>query len=340
MVDHPSSLVGLKPQFFNLFGYMSFFVDFLTTCSIVGIWPRFIEPRMLKTTKLKWKLDKEVSHLDGIKIVHLTDLHLNAKTSQKFLDKIVRRVNWLKPDLILFTGDFLCYSHLECPQRLSSFLSRLEASLGSYCSFGNHDYAKYVTLSREGVYDLLPPPNPLSGVLRGLRTLFTPLKTGTEVSEKVLSISVNEELCQLLRSTPFKLLENTTVTLPIGLNLSGLGDLALGRCHPKTAFLGYNPQFPGIVLSHNPDSLPRLLDYPGDWILCGHTHGEQIHIPWPKWGREISKKLARLQNRAYTRGLFTVGNHKKLYVNRGLGCHKPFRLFSPPEICLITAVKD
>lgn len=319
---------------------MSLLVDFLAVCSIVGIWPRYIEPRTLKITELEWKLEKKEEHLEGLKIVHLTDLHFNEKTSQKFLDKIVRRVCRLKPDLILFTGDFLCYSQLDHAEKLASFLCRLEAPLGSFCSLGNHDYAKYVTLNPEGVYDLLPPPNPLLGIWKGISTLFSSSVTGTQVAEKVLSVSVNEELCALLRRTPFKLLENATVTLPIGLNLSGLGDLALGRCRPHTAFAGYNPEFPGIVLSHNPDSLPALMEYPGEWILCGHTHGEQIHIPWPKWGRSLSQKLARLQNHAYTRGLFTLANHKKMYVNRGLGCHKPFRLFSPPEVCLIKGVKQ
>lgn len=318
---------------------MSLLIDFLAASSILGIWPRFIEPRCLKTTELKWKLDKSNNHLDGLKILHLTDLHFNEKMSKKFLDKIIYQKEQLKPDLILFTGDFLCYSQLEKPKRLSSFLCRLEAPLGSFCTFGNHDYAQYVSLNHEGIYDLRTPPKPLTGIYRGLQTLFSKTKTGTKVSERVHSISFNDALCDLLRTTPFKILENATTTLSIGLNLSGLGDIALGRCRPKTAFAGYNTQFPGIILSHNPDSFPFLLDFPGCWILSGHTHGEQIHIPWPKWGKNITQKLARLENRVYTRGLFEVGN-KKLYVNRGLGCHKPFRLFSPPEMCLIRAVKQ
>src|SRR3984957_2470211 len=157
---------------------MSLIVDFLATCSIVGIWPRFIEPRLLKTTELHWELDKEAHHLDGLRIVHLTDLHFHERIPQTFLDKIVRHVNRLKPDLILFTGDFLCYSHIEDPKKLSSFLCHFETSHGCYCSFGNHDYANYVTLSHEGIYDLLSPPNPLTGIFRGLRTLLSPPKTG------------------------------------------------------------------------------------------------------------------------------------------------------------------
>ena len=316
---------------------MSLVIDFLASCSVFGIWPRFIEPRMLKTTELTWQLPRAASHLDKLKILHITDLHFHSKMPTAFLEKIVRRVNRLKPDLIVFTGDFLCYSHLENPEQLCSFLCRLHAPLGSFCTFGNHDYSRYVSLNAEGKYDLVTPPNPITGVFRGLKTLLSPAVPMNGVSEKTLTIPLHEELCALLRKTPFKLLENTTVTLPIGLNLTGLGDLALGRCRPQTAFAGYNTQVPGIVLSHNPDSLPALLEYPGDWVLTGHTHGEQIHIPWPAWGRSLSQKLARLQT-AYTRGLFVVGD-KKLYVNRGLGCHKPFRLFSPPEICLIQASK-
>jgi uncharacterized protein len=283
-------------------------------------------------------LGKASAHLENLKIIHLSDLHFHQGISQKFLDKIIYKVTALKPDLILFTGDFICYSRLEESERLARFLSHLEAPLGSFCVFGNHDYAEYVTLNREGIYEQLSPPNPLTGLFRGIRTLCSKQKTGSRISEMALTIAFHTGLCALLQKTPFKLLENMTVTLPIGLNLSGLGDLALGRCRPQTAFHGYNTQFPGIVLSHNPDTFPLLLNFPGDWILSGHTHGEQIHIPWPKWGRRISQKLARLENSEYTRGMFTVGE-KKLYVNRGLGCHKPFRLFSPPEVCFIQTVR-
>ena len=292
---------------------------------------------MLKTTALTWHLPPAAAHLDKLKILHISDLHFHDQIPQSFIEKIIKRANRLKPDILVFTGDFLCYSQLENPTRLLSFLCRLRAPLGSFCTFGNHDYSHYVSLHSDGRYDMITPPNPLSGVFRGLKTLLSSPILMKGVSEKTLGIPLHEELCALLQKTPFQILENTTFTLPIGLNLTGLGDLALGRCKPQIAFTDYNPQFPGIILSHNPDTLPSLLDYPGDWILSGHTHGEQIHIPWPSWGRRLSKKLARLET-PYTRGLFTIGS-KRLYVNRGLGCHKPFRLFSPPELCLIQAVK-
>ncbi len=313
---------------------MSLFVDFLSIASVVGIWPRFIEPKMVSISETPWHLEPDQAHLDNLTIIQLSDLHFHKGVSQKFLDKIVRRVCRKRPDLILFTGDFLCYSQLEEAERIKDFLQRLKAPLGCFCIFGNHDYSQYVSRNREGIYDLIPPPNPLRGVLKGISTIFSAPQTRYGVSDAVLSIEHHQELCSLLKQTHFQLLENATVTLPLGLNITGLGDMALGRCRPETAFAGYNRKFPGMILSHNPDSFPKLLDYPGDWILSGHTHGEQIHFPWPKFLNRVSQKLARLDNREYTRGLFTVGD-KKMYVSRGLGCHKPFRFCSVPEISVI-----
>lgn len=316
---------------------MSFFIDAFSILSLVGLWPRFIEPRLLFTTELVWDLPLQHRHLDGLKIVHITDLHFHAKMPQRFLDKLALRIRQINPDLIFFTGDFLCYSQLEDPERLTAFLQKLDARLGSFCSFGNHDYAHYVSRNKEGVYDRIPPPPPFSGLMRGIRTLFTKTNCKSGVSEQARSIPLHNGLIGILEKTPFKWLENSTFTLPIGLNITGLGDFALGRCQHEKAFQDYNPAWPGIVLSHNPDTLPSLASCPGEWILSGHTHGEQIHFPWPKWARRVSQKLARLDNPDYTRGLYSIGK-KQVYVNRGLGCHKPFRFCSPPEICVIKAV--
>src|ERR1700722_8116601 len=90
-------------------------VDFLCLATLVGIWPRFIEPKRLKNTVLKLYLPNK--ELSGLKIIHLTDLHFHAGTSARFLNKIAARLRQEKPDLVLFTGDFICYSKMEERQR-------------------------------------------------------------------------------------------------------------------------------------------------------------------------------------------------------------------------------
>ena len=313
---------------------MSFLVDLVSICSIVGIWPRFIEPYILKTKKLSWSLDPAHRHLKGFTIAQISDLHFNKNTSQKFLDKIVRRTLRQKPDVILFTGDFICYSQIEDEKRLKNFLNRLQAPQGSYCILGNHDHSSYVSLNHQGTFDLMERPNPATAMLRGFRALMRTHKITYNISDRARSLPPHQNLLELLDQTPFTLLENTTVTLPAGLNITGLGEYSVDRCRPKTAFAGYDRRYPGIVMSHNPDTFSKLASYPGEWVLSGHTHGEQIHFPFLP---ALSKKLARLEFPMYTRGLYQRDG-KKHYVSHGVGSPKPFRFCSFPEIVIIKGV--
>ena len=83
---------------------MSLIVDLLAITSLVGIWPRFVEPRTLRMTELKWELEKKFHHLAGLTMIHLTDLHFHDHFPQKFLTKILQKVHAQKPDLMLFTA--------------------------------------------------------------------------------------------------------------------------------------------------------------------------------------------------------------------------------------------
>lgn len=313
---------------------MSRFFDIVSAASIVGIWPRYLEPRLALVSHIQWELPPMHAHLAGRRFVLLSDLHLHPKMSQAFLDKIVRRTLRQKPDAIFFVGDFLCHSRLHNRDKLKQFLCRLQAPYGSYCVLGNHDYNQYVSCDASGIFAIRQPPNPLTALTRGLKTIFSPPVSGYGVDASAQNVPPHQELISLLQETPFTLLENDTVTLPIGLNITGLGEHALGRSRPKTAFSGYKKELPGVVLTHNPDTFSQLFHYPGELILAGHTHGEQIHLPFL---RPLSKKLTRLANTKYTRGMYQE-NGKLLYVTRGLGSPKPFRLFSPPEIVVIEAV--
>lgn len=318
---------------------MSWMVDVLSISSIVGIWPRYLEPRLLKTSRPHWSLTQKEAHLHPLKIVHLSDLHFHKGLPTRFLNRIADQVMQLAPDLLLFTGDFLCHARLEEEERLCAFLQKLDAPLGAFCVFGNHDYSHYVTRNADGVYSRMQPQSPFRVVGRTLATLASPPKRvpTPSVSEEVGKIGLHEGLCALLEKTPFQLLHNRTVTLPIGLNITGLGDVALGQSLPARAFSGYDPSLPGLILSHNPASLPSLADYPGEWVFLGHTHGEQIHFPWPRWLHRLSHKITSQECGAYTRGRYAMGS-KHIYVSRGLGCHQPFRFCSPPEITLLTTL--
>ncbi len=78
--------------------------------------------------------------LNGLRILHLSDLHLGRKWGRPY-DEFLAKIQQNPPDLILFTGDFVedRYDHRGALPTVLKFLAGLRASVGIYAIFGNHD---------------------------------------------------------------------------------------------------------------------------------------------------------------------------------------------------------
>ena len=76
--------------------------------------------------------------LDGLKIAHLSDLHVGRLTEGAVLDRMVTETNALGADLIAVTGDLINYSLADLPHAIG-LLQRLRAPLGIAVCEGNHD---------------------------------------------------------------------------------------------------------------------------------------------------------------------------------------------------------
>lgn len=308
-----------------------FLWDLWCIVTVVGIWPRFIEPNILSTTHLKLPIKNLPKQLEGLKIVQFSDLHMHAGVSDRFLNRLSQKINRLKPDVLVFCGDVISYGKIKQPERLKKFLNSLSAPYGCYAICGNHDYAGCVAVNEHGDYDAWKGSN--SSLSEGYKRLIKPpIVLSKKVTEAAKAIPEHQELKQLWSETPFTLLHNETSLVSINgtkINITGLGEHILGRCLPEQAFAGHDKNYPTIVLSHNPDSAVNLEKYPADIILSGHTHGGQINLPW------VWRKLTLMENPEFKKGLFKLKN-RWLYVNRGIGESMPFRWFAVPEILDLT----
>jgi predicted MPP superfamily phosphohydrolase len=305
--------------------------DLFCTASLIGIWPRFIEPNLIFTTRLSLPIPNLPKDLENFKILQISDIHLNENASNLFLAKLVKKCRALKPDLIVLTGDFICYGALREPERLKSLLQQFQAPYGCYAVLGNHDYASFVSINAKGDYDVITPPAS-SSLSRAFRRLVETKTLTKKTTEQAKSTPMHSALVPLIQETPFKLLHNATETISVKstkLNICGLGEYSLKKNDAAQAFQKYDQSYPGIILLHNPDGAHTLKDYPGDIILSGHTHGGQVNLPW-MW-----KKFTLLENMKFKKGL-KQSDGKWIYINRGLGSVLPFRWFSPPEILLLT----
>jgi predicted MPP superfamily phosphohydrolase len=77
-------------------------------------------------------------NLDGLRIAHLSDIHVGRYTRRGTLPKIVDAVNGLKADLVLFTGDLIDLS-LDDLDRGIDAMKRIDPRHGLAMIEGNHD---------------------------------------------------------------------------------------------------------------------------------------------------------------------------------------------------------
>jgi len=76
---------------------------------------------------------------DGLKIVHLTDLHHSLFTPLEEIQNAVHMANRLRPDLVALTGDYVTLSR-DYIWPLAEALGKLRARLGIFAVLGNHDF--------------------------------------------------------------------------------------------------------------------------------------------------------------------------------------------------------
>ena len=81
--------------------------------------------------------DRLPEGLAGLKIAHLTDLHMSGRIGMSYFQELVQLVNAWSPDLVCVTGDVV-----EYPAQLDWIeptLGGLRSRLGAYYILGNHD---------------------------------------------------------------------------------------------------------------------------------------------------------------------------------------------------------
>jgi predicted MPP superfamily phosphohydrolase len=94
------------------------------------------EARYVKLEKVNIKINKLRK---PYKIVQLSDIHIGGLIDKTFIHNIVQRVNALKPDLVVITGDLVDINITHAQETLDE-LKNLNSTYGTYFIVGNHEY--------------------------------------------------------------------------------------------------------------------------------------------------------------------------------------------------------
>jgi predicted MPP superfamily phosphohydrolase len=289
------------------------FFDFICAVSIVGIYPRYIEPNLIGVTQLQYFT--KYKSLDGLRIVQISDLHFPLPSH--FLDRISKKILAKKPDLIAITGDFIQYSQIKQPDLLKSFLSSLKAPLGCFAVLGNHDYSDYIGIGPQRCYEVRQPVAPARQLKN--RLIKKVKKPSASFAFSLKNIVPHRELVQLLQESGVHLLHNQRLDLRADLRIHGVGEYWAADCDER--IVEDTDQF-SLLLIHNPDGFKLFKEKKIDLALSGHIHSGQVNLPG-------IRRLFLVNEEGYVKGLY---NH--LYVNRGLGGTLPLRMCAIPEITL------
>jgi len=90
----------------------------------------------------QFKLDvPELHHtFDGLRLVHISDIHLGQWISRDRLDGVVGLVNKQNPDVVAITGDFVSFAIDPVISDLKRSLHKLSPKFVTLAVMGNHDH--------------------------------------------------------------------------------------------------------------------------------------------------------------------------------------------------------
>ncbi|MBN1067548.1 metallophosphoesterase [Clostridium botulinum] len=101
----------------------------------------YVEPNLLSVKNIEINNSSNIKNEDTIKIAQISDIHLGEYYTIDKLEKLVNKVNSQNADIIVFTGDlFDNVSKFEDTSKVAPILKKLNAKIGKYAIYGNHDY--------------------------------------------------------------------------------------------------------------------------------------------------------------------------------------------------------
>lgn len=264
----------------------------LIPLSLLVFYSTWIEPFRLGVTHEKYGTSKWSPDAPPLRLLQIGDIHVEyISPRERHLNRLIEE---LKPDLIVFTGDFVNLSNTHDPESekaIREIISQWKAPLGVYCVSG------------------------------------TPL---VEPMERVKAFVKDLDNLKLLPNQWITI--NTPGGALNILGLVVTHDMKRDRDLLKKMMLTAPKNGLHLLLMHPPDIAPEANDAGIDLYLCGHTHGGQIRLPLIGALFSSSHLGNRFIMGRYELGTTTLYTSRGVGLE-GLGAPRA-RFLCPPEIVL------
>ena len=290
-----------------------FIIVFIFLVAGIFLYSRYLATTGLEIREYKIQNDLFTKNFHGFKILHMSDIHYLTTVGEDDLKNIVKKINQLKPDVVVLTGDLLDeyieYSNQEL-EVLETELSKIDVATNKYAISGDEDEKKtewetviknsnFINLNNtyDLIYNGVGSPIMLSG-------LSSNLKEKDMITTKIKAIEEQ--------------IDNTLPTVDQNGN----------------KLYGINNPIYQILLLHEPDYIDEFNYHKFQLILAGHSLNGQIRLPGI--GGILRKKGAtNYQDASYDL------EETKLFISGGIGTTNniPYRFCNRPSVNLYRLTK-
>lgn len=238
------------------------------------------------------------------KLVLISDLH--NKSYGKNNEKVLAKIEEIKPDMILVAGDLVTARPKESAEVALSFVKHISDLCPVYYGMGNHEYRLRLYPENYQIKEYEEKIREMGIILLDNECI------GAGENLSIAGLSIEKKYYKRFEK---HFMEKSYI------------EKEVGQCD-ESAFQ--------ILIAHNPEYFDAYVNWGADLTVSGHVHGGIMRLPI--LGGVISPRLTLFPQ--YDGGLFQK-NNKIMIVSRGLGMHTlPIRIFNPGELVVVELLPD
>lgn len=220
---------------------ISFLIFIVLVIASLILYARYIGTTGVKVIETPVVDNDLPTSFEGFKIVEFADIHYGMTTSLKDIKLLVNKINQLKPDLIIFTGDLFDNSIKITDDDVNSLkeeLAKIDDTVNKYAIKGDQDYSN----------------------LTDFETIF-----------KFANFTIldnSNELLYYKNTVPIKIVGTTSI-LKSKIDYTN-----------AFTILGDENDYFTILISHEPSIVNEIKDYKVNVLFTAHSLGGLLDIPF------------------------------------------------------------
>lgn len=139
---------------------LSIFLFLVVIVVIIFLYAKYSGIKGLIVKEYRVKSEILTNNFSGLKIIHFSDLLYKSTVDKEDVKNLIKRINELKPDIVVFTGDLINKNakiNNEDIEFLEEELESISAKVGKYAIYGDEDYSieSYKTIMEKSKFKIL-----------------------------------------------------------------------------------------------------------------------------------------------------------------------------------------